>query len=153
MSFTYLGDLSTNLDKVRFAIGDTDATTALFTDAEINGALTVYGTPLNTAAALADAQSAKYSRIANLSIDGASFQYSDRARMFRELAVRLRAQAATADDGNLASPFVGGVSMADMDAQRDNSDREPNRFEVGMHDFPGVGLSQSGGADADSDAD
>lgn len=153
MAFTYTGDLSTNLDKTRFYVGDTDSTAALFTDAEINGALAVYTTPLNTAAALADAQAAKYSRFATISIDGASVAYTDRAKAFRDLAVRLRAQSVTADDAGIGTPFVGGVSIADMDTQRTDSDREPNRFEVGMQDFPGTALSASGGASADDDAD
>lgn len=149
MAFTYQGDLSTDLDKVRFHIGDTDSTAVLFTDAEITGALAIYTTVLNTAAALADAQAAKYARRVTTSIDGASLNYSDLAKQFHALAVRLRSQAVTADDAGIGTPFVGGVSIDAMDTQREDSDREPNRFEVGMMDYPGSALPQSNTGSSD----
>lgn len=49
MSFTY--DLSTNLGKVRFLIGDRDATSYMFEDAEINAALAMASNDLYLAAA------------------------------------------------------------------------------------------------------
>jgi len=143
VTFTYDTSLANDLAKVRLALGDTTTSDPLFSDEEISGALGIYGSPLQTAAALADAQAAKYSRFAAMSIDGASVQYNQRADMFRALATRLRTQAVTADSGGLGSPFVGGTSKADMDTERQDTDREPNRFEVGQMDFPGTALPYS----------
>ena len=49
MTFTYLGDLSTDLDTIRFKVGDTVSGSGIkpnggnFTDEEINGLLTLEG--------------------------------------------------------------------------------------------------------------
>ena len=50
MTHTYIGDLSTTMDKLRFAIGDTssDATKQIFTDAELTGLISAYGSDINT---------------------------------------------------------------------------------------------------------
>ena len=58
MAFTYLGDLSTDLDKVRFNIGDTVASSGPkpasgnFTDAELGGLITSEGSWEKATAAL-----------------------------------------------------------------------------------------------------
>ncbi len=148
MAFTYLCDLSTDRDRVRFALGDVTSSDPLFTDAEIDGALTTYGSVSASAAMLADGQAAKYARRVTMSIDGASVNYSDLAKQWRDLAARIRANAVIADSGSIGSPFVGGVSISDMDANQDDTDRNPSRFEVGQFDYPGTSLAAG---DDDSD--
>ena len=145
MAFTYIGDLSTSRDKVRFYLGDDTTADALFTDATIDGALALYGSPIATAAAMAEAQAAKYARKVTMSIDGASINYSDLAKQWQQLAVKLRMQAANGEGGTATGPYVGGVSIADMDTQRDNTDREPSRIEVGEFDYPGTVFANTRG--------
>lgn len=43
MTFTFVGDLSTNLDLVRFRIGDTDSNGYYLEDATINALVTAHG--------------------------------------------------------------------------------------------------------------
>ena len=58
MSFTYIGDLSTDLDEIRFKVNDTSENSgpkplgANFTDEEINGLLTIEGSNDRTVAAI-----------------------------------------------------------------------------------------------------
>jgi hypothetical protein len=144
MTFTYTGAIDTDLEKVRLAIGDTDSTNVLFTDAEINGALALYGSPLECAAAMAEAQAAVYSRKASVSIDGASINYGQLAKNFLDLAQRLRGQATQSESGGIGTPVTEGTSITDMDDVDDDSDRVPSRFKVGMMDQPGTVLPTDG---------
>jgi hypothetical protein len=106
---------------------------------------------MRTAAALADAQAAKYARRASMSIDGASFRYGELSQNFRELATRLRTQAVQGESGGIGTPSVSGVSIAAMDAADDDTDREPSRFKVGMMDNPGSSLAGGDSSDLAGD--
>lgn len=135
MSFTYLGDLSTPLDQTRFLIGDTDPTNPLFVDSEVNGNLSVWLTPISAAIALATAQAAKYARKATMSVDGLSVNYSDLAKQFTALAQQLRKQMVEYP-GGLGTPYVGGVSRADMESNAQDEDRVRPAFRRGQFDDP-----------------
>lgn len=139
MSWNYNPNLIAAIDQVRIAIGDVTTSDPLFSDQEITGMLAVYPSALLAAAALADAQAAKYARRASMSVDGLSVQYNQRVTGFMQLASRLRAQAANGEGaGNVGSPLISGISKADMETQKEDTDRDPNRFEVGMQDYPGT---------------
>ena len=133
--FTYIGDLSTPLDETRFLIGDTDSTAPLFMDGEINGNLSIYGTPIDAAIALATAQAAKYARKATMSVDGFSVDYTDLAKAMTALAYQLRRQKSERPGAN-GAPFVGGVSISDMIGNDENTDRVPSQFRIGEDDDP-----------------
>jgi hypothetical protein len=140
MAFTYLGDLSTPLDQTRFLIGDTDSTSPLFMDGEVTGNLTLYGSPLAAAIALATAQAMKYGRKVTMSVDGLSVNYSDLSKQFIALAQQLRLQQSTSP-GVFGTPYVGGVSISEMLTNDLDPDRVPSQFEVGSEDDPGSGVS------------
>lgn len=135
MSFSYNPNLTSDLDKVRLAIGDTDSTNPLFSDEEINAQLAIYGSVLETAATFAESAAAKYARMVNISVDGLSTSYSDLARNFANLAERLRARAAEELAG-LGVPVVNGISVSEMQAVDENQDRVPSQFKVGQFDNP-----------------
>lgn len=130
--------LPTAMDTTRLLIGDTGETaTFLLTDEGINAMLTFNAANIySTAAALADGLAARYSARVNLSVDGLSVSNSDRAKAFRDLASRLRSQAITSAAGGLGSPFVGGVSVADMRTNGQNQDRVQPAFRRGQFDDP-----------------
>lgn len=140
MAFTYLGTLATPLDQTRFLIGDTDPTNPLFLDSEVTGNLTISGSPIQAAIALCTAQAMKYGRKVTMSVDGLSVNYSDLAKQFTALAQQLRKQYSESP-GVFGVPYVGGVSISDMQTQECDPDRVPSQFYIGMEDDPGSGVS------------
>lgn len=70
MAFTYTGALTTDLEKVRRLISDTDSANALFTDAEITWFLTDGGTVYRAAALAARAIAASKSLLAQRITEG-----------------------------------------------------------------------------------
>ena len=70
MSFTYTGSVATDLEQVRLLIGDTNAATALFQDAEIDWFLAQHGTVHLAAAAAARAVAANKNKLAQRLSEG-----------------------------------------------------------------------------------
>lgn len=93
MAFTYTGNLDTDLDRVRFRIGDTDSTDALLTDAEINAAVTAEGTVVKAALACVKSILARFSKGYDFATDGQSFSRSQRVAHYQQLLVELRTAA------------------------------------------------------------
>lgn len=132
MTFTYSTAVSTDRDKVRLMLGDTDPGDAKFSDEEIAGALAIYGTTSLTAAALADSLAAKYSGRTSISVDGLSVNYAARVAQYSALADRLRSASA----GSIGEPFVGGIRSSEMDAADEDTDRVAPAFSHDMHINP-----------------
>jgi hypothetical protein len=93
--------LSTDRDKVRMLVGDTDQTDPLLYDDEIDaclsmrGVITTAGTAYNVIAAAADAAgaiSAKFARDFNFGEDGQTFQRAQRVGHYQALEQSLRAR-------------------------------------------------------------
>jgi len=138
MTWSYDTCLYASKDVVRLYIGDTNSSSQLFSNEEIEALLTVNSNDVfETAAQLADSLSGKYARSQSLAIDGFKIDYSDRASFYSNLATRLRRSGKTAS-GQFGAPFVSGVSESEMDAVRDNDDRVPNRLRIGQFDHPGT---------------
>ena len=133
MTWTYGRDpAASNRDAVRFLVGDTDNADPLVTDEEIAYALTLEPTNTLTAARVAEALAAKFSRYANQSVGDLSISYSDRVRQLKELAKQLRAEGTI----SAATPFAGGISAADKASRASDSDRVVTAVKVGVHDNP-----------------
>lgn len=138
MTWSYLPSLATDKDRVRLKIGDTDTTSQLFSDEEIEALLTDNGDDVfETAAQLCDALATKYARRGNLRIDDFSIDFKSRAEHFAALADQIRQQAANSP-GQFGAPIVGGISISEMESVRDDTDRVPSRFEVGKFSHPGT---------------
>jgi len=94
MAFTYVGDLSTNTDKVRFYLRDTVSgsgplpSDGNFTDAEIDGLISVEGSWQRAVAAGFETLAAAWRRYPSFKADGLSLNRSD-------IADGYAAQAAT----------------------------------------------------------
>jgi len=134
MSWTYSGDPSySDLDLVRFLIGDTDTTAQQLTDEEILGAITIAG-GVYPAAIMAVRQLASYyARRADKSVGDLSISYSQIAKNYRDLVGQLQTQAITL--GGTAPPYAGGISVSDKQIDEGDSDRVAPAFTVGMHSF------------------
>lgn len=137
MTATYSTSLTTDIDKVRFLIGDTDVSNAVVSNEEITGLVTLMGSVYLAAAQAADGLAGKYSRSVSFAVEGLRIENTQKYEHYRGLAQTLRAQASLAS-GGLGTPFVGGVSKSAMDTVDDDPDREPSRFKVGQMDFPGT---------------
>lgn len=138
MTATYNPALPADLDKVRFLVGDTVVSDAQVTDEEIAGALALTSSVYAAAAAVADALAAKYSSKTSVAISGLiSVAQEQKAQAYGRLADRLRAQATTDSAGGLGAPFIGGVSKSTEQAVVADTDRNENRFRIGIDDYPG----------------
>lgn len=98
MAFTYTGALTTDLEKVRRLIGDTDSANALFTDAEINWFISDGGSVYKAAALAARAIAASKALLAKRISEGdfsedLGSMVSDLLRMAKEWETRALATA------------------------------------------------------------
>lgn len=125
MTKTYDSDLATDRDKFRFMLDDTDTNTMQFSDEEIAGLLTLYGTVNLAAAAAAERLAARFAAKPDISIDGATFGYAQKAEQYRALAKSLRTPGSGVA-GSLGTPFVGGVSKDAIETQELDTDRAAN---------------------------
>ena len=121
MTFTYLGTLATDLDNVRFNIGDiTDGTGirpsgANFTDEEINGLVTREGSWQRATAAIYETLAAEYARFVNLTLGPRREDMSDAAKMYKDLAKKWRAEY-----GSVSVTRAGSQSFIRVDGYSDD---------------------------------
>lgn len=112
MSATYKTTLATARDRIRFALGDTDVTSALLSDQEIAAALSAKGSEDAATTYLARGLVAKFANQPNhVTADGVTLDYSERIAIWREVAQA--AQAVTTGGGfrirRVARPqLIGG---------------------------------------------
>lgn len=148
MAFTYSGDPgASNLDAVRFLLGDTVEATAQLADAEILWLLTQNTNVYFAAALAADKVAAKYtissgggSGVKTKTVGALSISYEsakERSEEYRTMATSLRFQGAITG-GWL--PYSGGISKSDKETREQDSDWDRPAFSRGMHDNPGSDL-------------
>ena len=122
MTITYLGTLATDLDKVRFYIGDrVDGSgprpgDGNFTDTEIGGVITVAGTWQRAVGQLLDALSVEWSQHADISV-------GPRSQSFAQVA---EAYAKRADKWRKDNHIYPGVTVAGVIRDDGYSDDEPS---------------------------
>lgn len=136
MSFTY--DISNNIGKVRFLIGDTLSTDALIeNDTEIQFCLDQVGDIYRAGALAARAGAAKLLR--ELSVDQGRYGWKlDReaqADRLLKLADQLEAKALTVGG---VTPFAGGISISDKQSREQNTDRVQPGITVNTSRAPGT---------------
>lgn len=135
MAATYSGNPADSAkDAVRFWIEDTAAPFAL-TDEEIAYVLTIYPSPMAAAAACARALAAKYAKLVDKEVGDLKIKYSQRGAAYLALAERIEAQSGLVG----LMPYAGGISIADMQAVDQNSDRPVPPIRIGQFDNPQVG--------------
>jgi hypothetical protein len=133
MAFTYVAPTS-DRDKVRFLLQDTDSTDAHLQDEEITYLLTTWGNVYDAAIAGAEiiagayAHKTNYSRsIGDLSI---SESYATSAGEFRALAESLRGQKADLYPPSIKINAQAIVNTADKSQSTYTTD-----FRTGLHDY------------------
>lgn len=124
---TYEGNpASSDLDWVRFRIGDVDPRDWLMGNDEITAILAEQTNRWLAAAECAEHIAARLSREADTSINGPGAQnrsLSQRAAAYERLAKRLRQRA-----GFQAVPYAGGISIDDKDTEVADTDRPADVF-------------------------
>lgn len=145
-TWNYSGDPSTSdLDAVRFLIGDTDQTDRLLLDSEINWAISQEGSLYAAAARAANAIAAKFSREADKWVGDLKIVASQRSKQYENLAKSLSQRGML----SVASASFGGGSVSGKIAEEERSDRLAPSFWRGQFDHPGN--PQAGGrASSDS---
>lgn len=147
MTFTYSGDPSnSDIDSVRYLIGDTQSSGHLVEDEEIQYAINrwfpKYGTLEWVSAEVLDTLAAKYAREAgSISADGVSVSLAGLREQFTAQADKLRQQHRDSFVG--AQADVGGVSPY----EGLEPGVKPFSFGTGMHDNRSAGRQDYGGVE------
>lgn len=142
MGFTYSGDPTTSeLDEVRFYIGDTDPDRPMLDDAEIEFVIERWGaladTLLFAGAACAEMIAARYAREVNVSADGTSVSVGELQQKYLTLAQSLRDQA---KDLLVSGPLADNILVS---TTRDLTIK-PLNFGVGFMDNIAAGRQEFG---------
>lgn len=122
-TYTYTGDLLTDLDRVRFNIGDTveDAgpkpEDGNFTDAEINGLVTIEGSWQRAVAAAFETLASLWARHTNFTAEGMSASQSDIAKQYAASAIEWRNRYGFSGTGG-----AGSIAVIRADGYSDDLD-------------------------------
>jgi len=134
VAWSYSGDpSSSDRDRVRFLVGDTDALEPQIQNEEIDHLLAQGGGAELAAVHAAEALAAKYARRVSGSAGGISRSSSDLVEHYMTLARRLRAELA-----QFGAPYAGGLSEAEKASDRADSDLVQPAFRRGMFDHDGA---------------
>jgi len=130
MTWTYAGDpAASTLAAVRFLIGDTDTNDQQLQDAEINFAIAATSDKYTAAIFCAQSLAAKYSRLCDTAIESVRVSANQQYEHYRGLIGILTTQAAQNSlYGGLGSPYVGGVSISEIENVREDTDRPAAAF-------------------------
>lgn len=137
MGWSYDTGLSTELDRVRFLIGDTDLAHPQLQDEEILFLVSSSGSSTSAAAAAAcRGLAARYARRVHEEVGDLKLYNEQMFDHYVALAEQLSAQGSLASvAGLLAVPSAGGIYVADKDAYAANDGLVQSSFSRNMHDY------------------
>jgi hypothetical protein len=136
MSWSYSGDPSlSDADAVRFEIPDTDESTQLVSDEEIEYALAEESGVRAAAARCCESIARRYAMQADVATGDTKVTYSKAAENLAARAKELRALSTSS-----VPPFAGGTSVSDKTNRSQDEDRTPGAFTRGQFDNPSAGL-------------
>lgn len=132
MAWTYSGDpSSSDKDKVRFLIGDTDSSDPQLQDEEILWMLSENETIYVAASHCVYGLISKYSRLAqSKSVGDLSISYANRVENYKAVASRLAYLAEVHGSG--APAYCGGISISDKETDETDTDRVQPAFRVDL---------------------
>lgn len=129
MTWSYTGDPNkSDLDKIRFIVGDTDKNDQLLTDEEIQYLIDNESDANMAAFTASETIAAKFSRLADESVGQVSVSYSQKAEHYWKLAKTLKLKA-----NKLAVPYAGGISQSDKTNVENDTDRVEPFFNRELH--------------------
>ena len=135
MTWSFSESLSTNLDKVRLKLGDTDTNDQILQNETINALLTEHNNDITlTAISCCRAIIAKYNRTIDRSAAGMSANRSIIVENYRQLLTDLL----RADRGNSGAVYNGSFSRDRKETIEDDSDFITPFSRSGDFDHPGT---------------
>lgn len=138
-TWTYSGDPAASAkDAVRHYIGDTNNQNQIFSNEEIDYAVSEEGSARRAAAQLCD-QIAASPALVDKSVGDLRVSRSQQATNMRALAQRLRTRSALA-----AGVYAGGISYADKELNEADNDVNQPAFYRGQFDHPDTYQDGSG---------
>lgn len=143
-AFSYSGNpADSEKDQVRFLIGDTDPRDPQLLDAEIQWLIDTEGGPLDAAIAAAVGVAAKLSREVDATDETSEGQKTGRkrevlAKHYRDLADDLRRRRIKP-----VAAYAGGLSQAEKETVRSDTDRVAPTFTRHLHDNPRHGTEST----------
>lgn len=136
ITWSYSGNpADSELDSVRFLVGDTDEKDQLINDEEIEFLLSLETNLYKASAKVAESIAGKFSRFADQSIGDYSISYSDLSDKYFALAESLRSTAKRDIAIKSALAYAGGISKADKLNQKLDSDRVRPAFARNLMDI------------------
>jgi len=130
VTWTYSGNPgASDLDEVRFLIGDTDTNDQQLSDEEITYLLSAFGSPARAALESARGLLAKYSRFVDQKTGDIDIKFSQRRAAYAALVQQLQL-------GMLPVPYAGGISESDKEVDELDDDRVAPAFTVRMMEDP-----------------
>ena len=134
-------DLSTELNQVRLLIEDTNSTSVLFSDEEIEFFISQEANIYGAAAVACESLQAKFAGGVSKTVGKLSIELQQRVAHYKDLAETYKAKSKMKGGIQL---FAGGLSESQKDAVNSNTDRVQPDFFRDMMDFPGTGTNQGG---------
>lgn len=132
MAATYSGDpSSSDSDKVRFLLGDTNTSEAKLTDGEINFLLDEWYDPYLAAAEGAQQLSATAASWMSYTVDGTNLTMDQMQAKYSLLADQLRAQYRRL---HRAAPWNAQANRGEYEAYELDESIQPALFKLGQHD-------------------
>ena len=133
MSWSYSDGLSTDRDRLRFRIGDTDTNEQLCSNELLDALLAARGDPILAAIDAVEGVLAQFARDVDRSALGLGGARSQKSQFYRDLLKELRAQAARGSTG----VFFGGASAASKDSILEDSDKPTTPFRLNQFNNDG----------------
>jgi len=140
MTFTYGFGIESDLNDVRLLIRDTNSTSVMFEDEEINTFLRLESNVYRAAGLAARTMQAKTSSKVSKTVGKLKIDLSDQAKAWGTLSDEFYAKGKSKGSPR---PYAGGISISDKNTREANIDRVEPDFFKGQDDFPGTVLSSS----------
>jgi hypothetical protein len=131
MAATYDSTLSTDKDKVRFYIQDTDTANAQMQDEEITAMISLHGSYKEAAIVCCETLAMGYAgqddsrKIGNMTLSN----FFAKSKRYLELAKILKARFS-----NVITPYAGGISVSGKETYAEDSDIVQPAFKRNMMD-------------------
>ena len=135
ITWTYNASVSTDRDKIRLLIGDTDTTDQLLSDEEIDFVITQQPNVYYAAAQCCETVAGKFSRDVSTTLEGMSIAKRQRFENYLNMANNLRVMAMRALP---SKPFAASIDKDDRDAysHKENTNLVQPNFDIEMHYHP-----------------
>ena len=135
MTNSYSGNPADSpVDAVRFWVSDRGPDVWQISNEEIQYVLTQYANPLLAASAIANEFAMKWALYCDKAVGDLRLAYSQRSKMYADLAKKLK------QEGEQSGPtlFSGGTNLAEMCANAQDSNINPQPFTQYQFDIPGA---------------